>query len=154
MPPWPDPRRLAAARLLRELGAAVEALARLYEAGATAAPGPPDLRRALAGLAAAKAGQTAALGPLMAALDDPGGAGAPPPAPPAVDLGVLGERGALFPQAFPLERALATALMELPGLVGPDREGTGEAVTTRLEALAAEAGRDRQVLRELYLRYS
>ena len=153
MPSWPRPERLAAARLLGELGATARALARLYQVGATAGPGPLDLHRALAGLAAAKAGQAAVLEPLAAVLGDPDG---PPAAPPSLDLDDLGGRGAVFPQAFPLERAFAAACAELRDLVGPEAagEGVGVGVTARLEALAAEAARDRQVLWGLYLRYS
>lgn len=153
MPSWPRPERLAAAGLVGELGATARALARLYQVGATAGPGPPDLHRALAGLAAAKDGQAAALEPLVAVLGDPG---APPAAPPRLDLDDLGSRGAVFSQAFPLERAFATASAELRALVGPEAagEGAGVGVTARLEVLAAEAARDRQVLWGLYLRYS
>jgi hypothetical protein len=154
MPPWPRPEGLAAARLLAELGATARALARLYQVGATATPSPPDLHRALAGLAAAKADQAAALEPLAAALGGPGG---PPAAPPRLDLDGLGARGAVFPQAFPLERAFAAACAELRDLVVSAVEGQGEGaagVAARLGTLAAGAARDRRVLWELYLRYS
>jgi hypothetical protein len=133
-----NPRRLVLADLVARLAAGLAARAGAYEAAAGRAAGA--LREALARLAQASHAQAVELRPLARAL----GVTPAPASPPggATSLGItLGE-------AFQAERTMEWESRELVGLA-PDL--ATKALASRL---AAQAARNAEEVRRLYLRYT
>jgi hypothetical protein len=135
-----DPRRLVLAYLVTRLAAGLAGQVVAYEAAAAKAG--DALRQALTGLAQASRAQAAELAPLARAL---GVAAAPPPPSP---LESVTSWGTMLGEAFQAERTLEWGSRELAGLA-PD--STTRALASRL---AAQAARNAEEVRRLYLRYT
>lgn len=135
----PLPRRVAIARALTDALDTERELAALYAAFAARTP-LAALGAALTELAQAKVARVALLEGLI------GASGSTPRAP--LDPSRVAERADFFARAFQAERALEVGYRELGALLAESMNPPG------LRELVADAARHRELIRQLYVRYS